>query len=85
MQSLDHQGITFKQNDLKAMRSKSLINEIETIYDEVGWLKILFALLFCRCKLQYTINISIYIKAKQLYLSDVKQIRLKTKEQIRVQ
>lgn len=63
LQSLDHQGITFKQNDLKAMRSKSLINEIETIYDEVGWLKILFALLFCHGKLQYTINISIYIKA----------------------
>ena len=35
LQSLDHQGITFKQNDLKAMRSKSLINEIESIYDEV--------------------------------------------------
>lgn len=34
LKSLDHQGITFKQNDLKAMRSKSLINEIETIYDE---------------------------------------------------
>lgn len=36
LQSLDHQGITFKQNDLKCMRSKSLINEIETIYDEVS-------------------------------------------------
>ena len=36
LQSLDHQGITFKQNDLKAMRSKSLINEIESIYDEVS-------------------------------------------------
>lgn len=34
LKSLDHQGITFKQNDLKSMRSKSLINEIETIYDE---------------------------------------------------
>ena len=28
--------MTFKQNDLKAMRSKSLVNEIETIYDEVN-------------------------------------------------
>ena len=37
LQSLDHQGITFKQNDLKAMRSKSLINEIESIYDEVRY------------------------------------------------
>ena len=27
--------MTFKQNDLKAMRSKSLVTEIETIYDEV--------------------------------------------------
>ena len=33
---MDHQGITFKQNDLKSMRSKSLMNEIETIYDEVS-------------------------------------------------
>lgn len=37
LQSLDHQGITFKQNDLKAMRSKSLINEIESVYDEVRY------------------------------------------------
>lgn len=36
LKSLDHQGITFKQNDLKAMRSKSVINEIETIFDEVS-------------------------------------------------
>lgn len=64
------------------MRSKSLINEIETIYDEVGWLKILFALLFCRCKLQYTINISIYI-LKLLSLSDVNQISLKAKVQVK--
>ncbi|EDO41458.1 predicted protein, partial [Nematostella vectensis] len=34
LKSLDHQGITFKQNDLKAMRSKSLMNEIESIFDE---------------------------------------------------
>lgn len=36
LKSLDHQGINFKQNDVKALRSKSLFNEIETIYDEVG-------------------------------------------------
>ncbi|XP_028417065.1 paired amphipathic helix protein Sin3a-like [Dendronephthya gigantea] len=34
LKSLDYQGMTFKQNDLKAMRSKSLVTEIENIYDE---------------------------------------------------
>ncbi|XP_077299211.1 SIN3 transcription regulator family member A [Arctopsyche grandis] len=34
LKSLDYQGVNFKQNDLKALRSKSLFNEIETIYDE---------------------------------------------------
>ncbi|KAL3886413.1 hypothetical protein ACJMK2_026411 [Sinanodonta woodiana] len=34
LKSLDHQGINFKQTDIKAIRSKSLLNEIETIYDE---------------------------------------------------
>ena len=34
MQSLDHQGITFKATDTRAMRSKSLIGEIETTFDE---------------------------------------------------
>ncbi|KAL4718911.1 hypothetical protein ACJJTC_018676 [Scirpophaga incertulas] len=32
LKSLDHQGITFKQNDLKAVRSKSLFNEVEAAY-----------------------------------------------------
>ncbi|XP_048001853.1 LOW QUALITY PROTEIN: paired amphipathic helix protein Sin3a [Leguminivora glycinivorella] len=32
LKSLDHQGINFKQNDLKAMRSKSLYNEVESAY-----------------------------------------------------
>ena len=36
LKSLDHQGINFKQNDIKSIRSKTLLNEIETIYDEVG-------------------------------------------------
>lgn len=35
LKSLDHQGINFKQNDLKAIRSKALLNEVETIFDEV--------------------------------------------------
>lgn len=35
LKSLDHQGINFKQNDVKALRSKSLFNEIEALYDEV--------------------------------------------------
>ncbi|XP_059470996.1 paired amphipathic helix protein Sin3b isoform X2 [Neocloeon triangulifer] len=34
LKSLDHQGINFKQNDLKTLRSKALFNEIETLYDE---------------------------------------------------
>lgn len=34
LKSLDHQGINFKQNDLKALRSKSLLNEIESLFDE---------------------------------------------------
>lgn len=32
LKSLDHQGINFKQNDLKAMRSKTLFNEVESAY-----------------------------------------------------
>ncbi|XP_043946674.1 paired amphipathic helix protein Sin3b [Protopterus annectens] len=34
LKSLDHQGVNFKQNDIKALRSKSLLNEIESAYDE---------------------------------------------------
>uniref|UniRef100_A0A665TJ59 Paired amphipathic helix protein Sin3b n=1 Tax=Echeneis naucrates TaxID=173247 RepID=A0A665TJ59_ECHNA len=36
LKSLDHQGVNFKQNDMKALRSKSLLNEIESVYDEVN-------------------------------------------------
>ena len=36
LKSLDHMGLTFKQNDIKTIRSKSLLNEIETLYDEVS-------------------------------------------------
>ena len=35
LKSLDHQGMNFKQSDLKALRSKGLFNEIETLFDEV--------------------------------------------------
>ncbi|XP_065661588.1 paired amphipathic helix protein Sin3a isoform X2 [Hydra vulgaris] len=34
LKSLDHQGINFKQNDLKAIRSKSIIQHIEMLYEE---------------------------------------------------
>ncbi|XP_026860564.1 paired amphipathic helix protein Sin3a isoform X2 [Electrophorus electricus] len=34
LKSLDHQGINFKQNDTKVLRSKTLLNEIEAQYDE---------------------------------------------------
>lgn len=35
LKSLDHQGINFKQNDAKVLRSKTLLNEIEMLYDDV--------------------------------------------------
>ncbi|ELT88117.1 hypothetical protein CAPTEDRAFT_177539 [Capitella teleta] len=34
LKSLDHQGINFKQNDIKQIRSKALLNEIEAVFDE---------------------------------------------------
>lgn len=34
LKSLDHQGINFKPNDIKNFRSKTLLNEIENIFDE---------------------------------------------------
>lgn len=34
LKSLDHQGISFKQNDVKYLRSKSLIKEIEDLHRE---------------------------------------------------
>lgn len=34
LKSLDHQGISFKQNDSKYLRSKSLILEIENLFEE---------------------------------------------------
>nr|XP_061830842.1 paired amphipathic helix protein Sin3a-like [Nerophis lumbriciformis] len=34
LKSLDHQGINFKQNDTKVFRSKTLLNEIEMLFDE---------------------------------------------------
>lgn len=42
LKSLDHQGINFKQNDTKVFRSKTLLNEIETQYDEVRHILSLF-------------------------------------------
>lgn len=44
LKSLDHQGINFKQNDVKALRSKSLFNEIETVFDEVSVENVAFRL-----------------------------------------
>jgi paired amphipathic helix protein Sin3a len=34
LKSLDHQSLMFKQSDIRNLRSKSLLNEIETLYDE---------------------------------------------------
>lgn len=52
LKSLDHQGINFKQNDTKVFRSKTLLNEIETIYDEVrdGETVITLSLSECLCQ-----------------------------------
>lgn len=35
LKSLDHQALTFKQSDVRMMKSKTLLNQIETLYDEV--------------------------------------------------
>lgn len=42
LKSLDHQGINFKQNDVKYLRSKSILNEIETLYEEVIYIIFFF-------------------------------------------
>ena len=34
LKSLDHQSLQFKQTDIRFLRSKSLLNELETLYDE---------------------------------------------------
>ena len=34
LKSLDHQSLQFKQNDVRTLRSKTLLSEIETLYDE---------------------------------------------------
>ena len=34
LKSLDHQGINFKQTDTRAMRSKTLVSEVEALFDE---------------------------------------------------
>lgn len=36
LKSLDHQSITFKANDVKEIRSKGMIQQLETIYNEVN-------------------------------------------------
>ena len=46
LKSLDHQGINFKQTDIKQIRSKTLLNEIETIFDEVSVYAVSFSKLF---------------------------------------
>lgn len=42
LKSLDHQGINFKQNDTKVLRSKTLLNDIEMLYDEVSELFLIY-------------------------------------------
>lgn len=38
LKSLDHQGINFKASDTKIMRPKSLIGEVECLFDEVQYM-----------------------------------------------
>lgn len=33
--SLDHQALSFKQNDLKMLRAKMIVSQFENLYDEV--------------------------------------------------
>ena len=40
LKSLDHQGINFKASDTKIMRPKSLIGEVECLFDEVQYMYI---------------------------------------------
>ena len=35
LKSLDHQALTFKANDVKNIRSRGIINQLESAYDEV--------------------------------------------------
>lgn len=51
LKSLDHQGINFKQNDTKVLRSKTLLNEIEMLYDDVRKHVILTIIEFKRKKI----------------------------------
>jgi histone deacetylase complex regulatory component SIN3 len=58
LKSLDHQGLTFKQNDVKQLRSKALLNEIETIFDEVRHLKTDFCYtITCGASVQLTTEV----------------------------
>lgn len=54
LKSLDHQGINFKHGDTKALRSKSLLNQIEVIYEEVSWLRMLIEKLLTMSSLFYS-------------------------------
>lgn len=49
LKSLDHQGINFKATDTKTMRPKSLIGEVEGLYDEVHTLCMYIH--YCNCML----------------------------------
>jgi histone deacetylase complex regulatory component SIN3 len=35
LKSLDHQALTFKANDVKNIRSRGILSQLETIYEEV--------------------------------------------------
>ena len=48
LKSLDYQGINFKATDTRTMRSKSLILEVEALYDEVNYHNFVTVQTVCR-------------------------------------
>lgn len=61
LKSLDHQGINFKQNDTKVLRSKTLLNEIEMLYDDVRThIQLLNSDFYSMVTLQYLVLTSNY-------------------------
>ena len=66
---MDHQGINFKQNDLKNIRPKSLVREIEQILEEVGHKKFFFHYAYhfkCFALLFYSWYFILFQRADQL-------------------
>lgn len=70
LKSLDHQGINFKQNDTKVLRSKSLLSEIESIYDEVGYRAGLLFLPLSASVFSYALHREMFSRSSDVYLRE---------------